>query len=306
MTLPLMEHMMRSIYCESNNCLPNKMLAETSEFYITLDVMLEKKYGAIANNFIDVIGENILLMLLDLFSYRQGPRLRDRVSHFEIEIKDFPKELANYTIVLCLCIIQHLMPEVVNKNQEIIQIGRLTEVINKYEPIFHPTSLWKRQVLCILNKMNEWSGLPRPPEFKQFSLWSKNENFKLVESLLEVVMIKRYLSADAILQELIEDAKELKYPTIFRPPKEIEIVYLFSRINNAIEEIHNNINANVHLRYNLWNSRQMRSRQRENYGRMLEYVYLLQIFLICILNLQIKIVRGLLELNEKQIIFFIK
>lgn len=64
--------------------------------------------------------------------------------------------------------------------------------------------------------MNEWSGLPRPPEFKQFSLWSKNENFKLVESLLEVVMIKRYLSADAILQELIEDAKELKYPTIFR------------------------------------------------------------------------------------------
>lgn len=56
---------MRSIYCESNNCLPNKILAETSEFYITLDVMLEKKYGAIGKRSYYVI--QILFTSLDLF-----------------------------------------------------------------------------------------------------------------------------------------------------------------------------------------------------------------------------------------------
>ena len=45
-------------------------------------------------------------MLFDLLVHPEGPRLRDRVSHGEVDIKHLPQPLATYTLGLCaaLCI----------------------------------------------------------------------------------------------------------------------------------------------------------------------------------------------------------
>lgn len=43
--------------------------------------------------------------LWDLLSYQEGPRIRDRLSHGEINIREFPKAAASQLLAFCLVLL---------------------------------------------------------------------------------------------------------------------------------------------------------------------------------------------------------
>ncbi|CAG0886512.1 unnamed protein product [Darwinula stevensoni] len=79
--LPQLECSLRILYCEVNG-LPGRIItAEQDSLYLTFDEMMlrPKKLARL-------LPSNIMEMLLDLLIYPEGPRIRDRISHAELDL----------------------------------------------------------------------------------------------------------------------------------------------------------------------------------------------------------------------------
>ncbi|OWK63146.1 Endoplasmic reticulum membrane-associated RNA degradation protein [Lonchura striata] len=140
--IPQLEVGLRVLFTTTNKC-PNRLLtAESSALYTTFD-------------------EDFLW---DFLNHQEGPRIRDRLSHGEINLETFPREIANQIIgfaitILCrfsdesmfslkdsleklLCIVCDLV------NQEHMVIKPLMNCASCYQSRFHPISRLKKQVAC--------------------------------------------------------------------------------------------------------------------------------------------------------------
>ncbi|GJJ74987.1 hypothetical protein EMPS_07345 [Entomortierella parvispora] len=103
-TLPLIEHSLRLLFVDINECKEDRRAALIAgEYYVTLDVILNStipaeffspdspvlsKYDAehIPNELFVALGPSMVNLLSDLFLLPYGPRLRDRTSHGELNI----------------------------------------------------------------------------------------------------------------------------------------------------------------------------------------------------------------------------
>lgn len=54
-----------------------------------------------------VLGEGLLMMLLDLTASMSGPRLRDKLSHGECDLANVPGWFANHVLALALAVTHH-------------------------------------------------------------------------------------------------------------------------------------------------------------------------------------------------------
>ncbi|KAG0200957.1 hypothetical protein BGX28_006111 [Mortierella sp. GBA30] len=103
-SLPRVEHALRQIYVVVNGCKEDRKSALISgEYYLTLDVILdafvpvdyfspdspvlnEQDPSSIPNKLHATLGPEIMNLLNDLFILGNGPRLRDRTSHGELNV----------------------------------------------------------------------------------------------------------------------------------------------------------------------------------------------------------------------------
>ncbi|ORZ27296.1 hypothetical protein BCR41DRAFT_392621 [Lobosporangium transversale] len=101
-TLPLIEHALRLIYVQVNECKQDRKSALIAgEYYLTMDVILDPfvpvdyydpgsaviqnmDHAAIPNRLYLELGPQVMNILNDLFIHSFGPRLRDRTSHGEL------------------------------------------------------------------------------------------------------------------------------------------------------------------------------------------------------------------------------
>lgn len=168
--LPELEHMLRKLYSIANSfsgsC--SAEIAHTSEFYLTLDDLLNWKIGSSGkqNSLFDLINEKTCIILMDLFNYIDGPRLRDHLSHGELEpnIDDFYINVLSY-----------LMIEIASDNKKI------NSKMDTYECNFHPIKITKIEVLRLFES----------------AFYSKNDSLGVenVESLkfnVELNLVYRY------------------------------------------------------------------------------------------------------------------
>lgn len=63
------------------------------------------------NQFRKEIGDEYLQMLLDILVYTDGPRLRDRISHGEVDLDFIPSEISNHILCICVAFASHFAPE---------------------------------------------------------------------------------------------------------------------------------------------------------------------------------------------------
>ncbi|XP_031564868.1 endoplasmic reticulum membrane-associated RNA degradation protein-like isoform X2 [Actinia tenebrosa] len=88
--LPLLEHALRMVFAHANNCPKRILTAESTTLYTTFDEILAPSLpGGTENQLRTEIGDEFLQMLLDILVYTDGPRLRDRISHGEVDL-DLP------------------------------------------------------------------------------------------------------------------------------------------------------------------------------------------------------------------------
>ena len=62
--------------------------AESDELYITFDEILSQTLGERENQFPKIIGNRHMELFFDLLVLPEGPRIRDKVSHGEIDSND--------------------------------------------------------------------------------------------------------------------------------------------------------------------------------------------------------------------------
>ena len=174
--LPQIEHFLRKLYSIANNILCKEtqvyfndenmsQIAHTNEFYLTLDDLITPiiKETNQVNHLCSIIDQELLLIMHDLFMYLDGPRLRDRISHGELESDDTP----DYYIEI-LSFISISLALIASDNQD-LQINTFLDFYSKvnstYEINFHPIIIVKHEYFTLVESYNNFRKIFS--EFKQ-------------------------------------------------------------------------------------------------------------------------------------------
>jgi len=155
----MLEHGLRVLYAQENECPEKVVTANPDTFYTTLDEILARTTeSGDKNGVIEVLGVPLLELLRDLFMVQTGPRLRDRVSHGEADPSSFGDTLVTVYVAALTSLAfrfrgtavrdQELSPDIVSLllQAEIPAVGdedndlRCNEYVDHYVAVYHPLS----------------------------------------------------------------------------------------------------------------------------------------------------------------------
>ncbi|XP_038056583.1 endoplasmic reticulum membrane-associated RNA degradation protein-like [Patiria miniata] len=286
--LPQLENGVRRLFATANNC-PDRILTAESEYFTTFDEMLCPYLSdeTVNNALIPTIGETYMEMLLDILVHPEGPRLRDHISHGELDLQTMTRATTSHVMSICAAFCLRDCP-----HQSLIQIplfSRIKMTAEDYAPLFHPVSLLKRELLTFLESLSQWVGISRPDESGDigYQTWSSTETGSdqsardaassllalhegmpgATEDLLQCVMMPF-----AELEPLVICVSESIGKTLFRPRRELEVVSLLRRITAQCLASCRNVKDMAELRYQQYKAKELRSRQRANYTRLLNCI----------------------------------
>ncbi|NWI49579.1 EMARD protein, partial [Calyptomena viridis] len=123
--LPQLEVGLRLLFTTTNKC-PNRLLTAEVKFLSKVSYDLE--------------------FLWDFLNHQEGPRIRDRLSHGEISLEAFPRELANQIVAFAITLLCRFSDENMFSLKEHMVIKPLMNCASCYQSRFHPISRLKKQV----------------------------------------------------------------------------------------------------------------------------------------------------------------
>ncbi|EFC39252.1 predicted protein [Naegleria gruberi] len=183
---PLFEHSIRRIFVCVNGCENRLLTAEKNSLYTTLDVLFTTKpipsYNIDNNGVFDVIGNNLLNAIFDLLIWVESPRVRDLISHGNINIETIPQALVDEIVKLMFGLIykfdvRRYLSENFNSNDSDFssQLNFCEEYFNKeYSSPFHSMSILDRQlklafdsIALLENNKNIPDDIFNLPNFKE-------------------------------------------------------------------------------------------------------------------------------------------
>ena len=156
------------------------------------------------NKLIQVLEPCHVELLLDVLVHPEGPRLRDHLSHGEVDIFRFPVYLANHllciVVAFCLrfCCFENIsetncflrkdgfsekdgflgkvgfpgkvgIPGKVRFSRkynfsEMENFSCISKIVQDYRSVFHPFSCFRRECLTLIASIRDWKNLTRPNE----------------------------------------------------------------------------------------------------------------------------------------------
>uniref|UniRef100_A0A8C3VF36 ER membrane associated RNA degradation n=1 Tax=Catharus ustulatus TaxID=91951 RepID=A0A8C3VF36_CATUS len=255
--LPQLEVGLRLLFTTTNKC-PNRLLtAESSAFYTTFDEILAKHLDNEEVNQLPVVLEDPAMdFLWDFLNHQEGPRIRDRLSHGEINLETFPREVANQIIGFAITILCRFSDEDMKSFKEHMVLKPLMNCASCYRSRFHPISRLKKQVLECMKSIHLWLELPTVPEEQV----EKNKG-------------------------LLVELCDTRICTLYSPRPVLEVVAVLRKISAQCHQVSQQVIAGAGLRYTQWVNKTLRSRQRHNYRRMLNSIKFLSPVLRLILLL---------------------
>lgn len=192
-------------------------------------------------------------MLLDILVHSEGPRIRDHISHGEVDLCEISQQSANYVLCICIAFVGlYVYPDKGHhRNSAFPLVERICETAKAYKSVFHPISVLAKTVRKLALSFLQWQDLPKPfgEEFGGLegdgSKWTVK--FPEAEKALQVLMTTVSLLPDDNVTKLspcqfdfdqidtfvhgcvqIVDASPC--PTLFRPKGEIEVALLLRSI----------------------------------------------------------------------------
>ncbi|NXO33454.1 EMARD protein, partial [Locustella ochotensis] len=300
--LPQLEVGLRLLFTTSNKC-PNRLLtAESSALYTTFDEMLAKHLENEEVNQLPVVLEEPAMasdFLWDFLNHQEGPRIRDRLSHGEINLETFPREVANQIVGFAITILCRFSDENMFSLKEHMVIKPLMNCASCYRSRFHPVSRLKKQVLECMKSIHLWPELPTVPEEqvqKIKGLEGNAEADTLILMISEIIsQLQHYMpqncgSADdpinsVLTERLLVELCDTRICTLYSPRPVLEVVAVLRRISAQCHQVSQQVIASAGLRYTQWVNKTLRSRQRHNYRRMLNSIKFLSPVLRLILLL---------------------
>ncbi|NXA96682.1 EMARD protein, partial [Melanocharis versteri] len=300
--LPQLEVGLRLLFTTANKC-PNRLLtAESSALYTTFDEMLAKHLNNEEVNQLPVVLEEPAMasdFLWDFLSHQEGPRIRDRLSHGEINLETFPREVANQIVGFAITILCRFSDEDMFSFKEHMVIKPLMNCASCYRSRFHPISRLKKQVLECMKSIHLWPELPTVPEEQVQTIKGLEGNAEantLILMISEIIsQLQHYMpqnccsSEDPInsvlTERLLMELCDTRICTLYSPRPVLEVVVVLRKISTQCHQVSQQVIAGAGLRYAQWVRKALRSRQRHNYRRMLNSIKFLSPVLRLILLL---------------------
>uniref|UniRef100_A0A3Q1M0Q1 ER membrane associated RNA degradation n=1 Tax=Bos taurus TaxID=9913 RepID=A0A3Q1M0Q1_BOVIN len=251
---------LRRVFAEVNECPKRLLTAESTALYTTFDEILAKHLNDGKINQLPLfLGEPAMEFLWDFLNHQEGPRLRDRLSHGEVSLPEFPKEAASQLLAFCFVLLLRFIDEdLLAVFKEKAAVGSLINLAGTYVSRCHPASQLKKQVLSCEGSVGAWPLLPLPEEAEREPVrWPR---------LLHVLC-------------------SIPVQTLFCPRAVLEVLAVLRRVSVHCRRVCGQVAVCVELRRRQWEDRSLRSRQRRNYLRLVRSMKLLSPMLYLILLL---------------------
>ncbi|NXY72770.1 EMARD protein, partial [Glareola pratincola] len=288
--LPQLEAGLRLLFTTTNNC-PNRLLTAEVKFMskVNYDLMLAKHLDNEELNQLPAVLEEPTMaseFLWDFLNHQEGPRIRDRLSHGEINLEALPREVANQIVAFAITLLCRFSDEDMFAFKEHMVIKPLRNCASCYRSRFHPISRLKKQVLECMKSIHLWPELPTVPEGHVETtkgLEGNAEASTLILMISEIIsqlqqhMPQNCYSSDdpisgVLTERLLIALCDMYICTLYSPRPVLEIVALLRKISAQCHQVSEQVIASTELRYKQWMNKTLRSRQRHNYLRMLNSI----------------------------------
>ncbi|XP_038194871.1 endoplasmic reticulum membrane-associated RNA degradation protein isoform X3 [Arvicola amphibius] len=169
----------------------------------------------------------------------------------------------------------------------------LVRLAEGYSSRCHPAFQLQKQVLSCEESLRVWDVLPFPEELPQeaarFFRLEDNSEAHACNSLISKILCelcRRVPGSTCAVDgsggppperwpQLLKELCGTRIPTLFCPRLVLEVVVVLRGISSQCQRVSAQVIASLQLRHRQWVERRLRSRQRQNYLRMLNSVRLL-------------------------------
>ncbi|XP_024600638.1 endoplasmic reticulum membrane-associated RNA degradation protein isoform X2 [Neophocaena asiaeorientalis asiaeorientalis] len=293
---------LRKVFATVNKCPKRLLTAESTALYTTFDEILAKHLNDGKINQLPLfLGEPAMEFLWDFLNHQEGPRLRDRLSHGEISLPEFPKEAANQLLAFSFVLLLRFIDEdLLSVFKEKAAVRALVSVAEAYGTRCHPVSQLKKQVLNCERSIGVWPLLPLPEGSEREAQRSEgNSEINACHSLITEIVAElchhvpethrvphdsEHLPPEKWPQ-LLRELCSIPVRTLFCPRAVLEVLAVLRKIGAHCHRVCDQVAACAELRRRQWEDRSLRSRQRRNYLRLVHSIKLLSPVLYLILLL---------------------
>ncbi|XP_067557606.1 endoplasmic reticulum membrane-associated RNA degradation protein isoform X8 [Pseudorca crassidens] len=294
---------LRKVFATVNKCPKRLLTAESTALYTTFDEILAKHLNDGKINQLPLfLGEPAMEFLWDFLNHQEGPRLRDRLSHGEISLPEFPKEAANQLLAFSFVLLLRFIDEDLLSvfKQEKAAVRALVSIAEAYGARCHPVSQLKKQVLSCERSIGVWPLLPLPEGSEREAQRSEgNSEINACHSLITEIVAElchhvpethRVPHASEHLPpeewpQLLRELCSIPVRTLFCPRAVLEVLAVLRKIGAHCRRVCGQVATCAELRRRQWEDRSLRSRQRRNYLRLVHSIKLLSPMLYLILLL---------------------
>ncbi|XP_021548822.1 endoplasmic reticulum membrane-associated RNA degradation protein isoform X2 [Neomonachus schauinslandi] len=306
--LTQLETGLRRVFAAVNQCPKSLLTAESTALYTTFDEILAKHLDDGKINQLPLfLGEPAMEFLWDFLNHQEGPRIRDHLSHGEINLPEFPKEAANQLLAFSVVLLLRFTDEDLSAAlKEKAAIKSLVGLAEGYHAHFHPVAQLKKQVLSCEKSIRVWPLLPLPEEAEEAARLEGTSETQACEALITEILraLPRHLPES---RGVVSDRDSLPAERTV-----LEVLTVLRNISAHCARVSSQVAASVELRHQQWVERRLRSRQRQTYLHMLTSIKLLSPVLYLILLLialelvNIHVVHGKNTYEYQQYLKFLK
>ncbi|XP_072878346.1 endoplasmic reticulum membrane-associated RNA degradation protein isoform X3 [Chlorocebus sabaeus] len=164
--LTQLETGLRNVFATLNKCPKRLLTAESTALYTTFDEILAKHLNDGKINQLPLfLGEPAMEFLWDFMNHQEGPRIRDHLSHGEINLHEFSKETTNQLLAFSVVLLLRFVDEgLLSVFKEKASVKLLISLAEGYSSRCHPVFQLKKQVLSCEESIRVWALLPFPEE----------------------------------------------------------------------------------------------------------------------------------------------
>ncbi|KAM5325681.1 endoplasmic reticulum membrane-associated RNA degradation protein isoform 2-T2 [Glossophaga mutica] len=300
--LTQLEAGLRSVFAAVNKRPKRLLTAESTALYTTFDEILAEHLndGGI-NQLPLLLGEPAMEFLWDILNHQEGPRVRDRLSHGEVSLSDFPKRVADQLLSFSVVLLLRFVKEDVSLEfKDCPEVQALTRRAASYRSRFHPAALLQNQVLSCEECVRRWPLAPLPEEATRGAArLEENSEIDACSSLIVEIMgelcshvPERHRGVGDLENapvgkrpQLLPGLCSIRIPTLFWPRAALEVLTLLRSIGSCCAQVALQVAASLEQRQRQWAEKALRSRQRRNFLRLLSSAELLSPMLSLVLLL---------------------
>lgn len=228
--IPQLENIFRYIFCSINKQNQRLLTADNKTLYTTLDDIFDE-----TNGLYDIYNNNYLSLIHDVFVYISGPRLRDKLSHGEVDFKALDQNVVNVLLIILLYGISKF---------ENYKTPECLKQIEYYKCLYHKNAIFLKHVQDLLMLIESLNNIQVPHEFVIENIWT---DFTKTIQQIQVVVFKR-------------------------PKHEKEFINLMNQILENFCMASKNLKESLDLKYAAFMERKLRSKRRLTYQQLLKFL----------------------------------